>query len=324
MDLIQSFVYSAARAKLSVYEQRIMMKIAEHAQSIVKGVVIKNNLEQWQHSFDNVFFSLKVKDILTDGSQHYEYVYGAVRNLQQRQVEFLSNDGKTWFCTPILYNAKMVKGSGTVQFYVSRTVFDVILDFSKGFRKYDLEVAFSIQSPFAARMYVLVNGSKRPLTFGVELLKKMFGVAEKYDQTADFIKKVIVPAQKYLDDLGANSFTFSRQFSGRKVTAITFFPVVRVDESKKTQLAKTSVTWIMPKEIKILLMQFAGFTIKELGGHKQMIEDFSHLPGCYQILQEIISRAKNRGKEKGYIISAMRSEIAEFAGINEDHGRQKS
>lgn len=312
MDLIQSFVYSCARSKLTVYEQRIMMRIAQHAQSIVKGMKIKDNLFPWQHDFDNVFFSIKAKDILDRGSQHYEYVYSAVRSLQKRQVEFLSSDGSTWFCTPILYNAKLVKGSGTVQFFVSRTVFDVILDFSKGYRKYDLEAALSISSPFAARMYVLMNGTKRPLTFTVAALKKMFGVSEKYDQTADFIKKVIKPAQKYLDDAGMNSFTFSRVKTGNKVTALTFFAVVRVDESKKSQMAKTAVSFVMPKELMILLIQWAGFTIKELGAHKQLLEDFSKLPGCYQIIQEIVSRAKNRGKEKGYIIAAMRGEIKEF------------
>lgn len=321
MDLIQSFVYSASRAKLSVYEQRIMMKISEHAQSIVKGVVIKDNLNQWQHDFENVFFSIKARDLMTENSQHYEYVYQAVRDLQKRQVEFLSSDGKTWFCTPILYNAKVVKGSGAIQFYVSRTVFDVILDFSKGFRKYDLEIAFSIQSPFAARMYVLMNGSKRPLTIKIEDLKKMFGVSGKYGQTADFIKKVIVPARDYLDSLNCNSFTYSRQFSGKKVTALTFFPVVRTDESKKSQMAKTAVRFILPKELAILLIQWAGFTVKELSAHKQLLDDFAHLPGCYQILQEIINRAKNRGKEKGYIIAALRSEIEEF---NKTNNVQKS
>lgn len=315
MDLIQSFVYSASRAKLSVYEQRIMMMIAEHAQSIVKGVVLKDCLQKWEHDFDNVFFSLRAKDLLCDGNQHYEYVYKAVRDLQKRQVEFLSSDGLSWFCTPLLYNARIVKGSGTIQFYVSRTVFDVILDFSKGYRKYDLQVAFSIQSPFAARMYVLMNGTRRPLTIKIDALKKMFGVEKKYAQTADFLKKVIIPAQTYLDNIEANSFTFARKFVGKKVTAITFFPVVRVDESKKTQMAKTAVSLVMPKELKILLLQWAGFTIKELGAHKQLLEDFSKVPGCFQILQEIVSRAKNRGKEKGYIINAMRSEISEYNSV---------
>lgn len=312
MDLIQSFIYSTARAKLSVYEQRIMMRIVEHAQSIVKGVVLKDVLHKWRHEFDNVFFSLRARDIMSDGSQHYEYVYKAVSDLAERKVEFYDNVREEWFSTPLVYNARVVKGSGTVQFYVSRTVFDVILDFSKGYRKYDLEVALSIQSPFAARMFVLMNGTKRPLTFQISALKKMFGVGDRYDQTADFIKKVIEPAKKYLDDLDVNSFTYSRIRGGKKITALTFFPVVRCDDSKKTQLAKTAVGYVMPKEIKILLMGYAGFTLKELGAHKALLEDFAKLPGCYQILQEIISRAKNRGKEKGYIIAALRSEVFEF------------
>lgn len=313
MDLIQSFVFSCARSKLTIYEQRIMMRIVEHAQSIVRGVKLSDHLDKWPHDFDNVFFSLKVKDLLADGSQHYEYVYKAVSDLQKRQVEFLSSDGKSWFCTPILFNARSVKGSGVVQFYVSRVVFDVILDFSRGYRKYDLEVAFSIQSPFAARLFVLLNGTRRPLSFSIDALKKMFGVEKKYSQTADFIKKVIEPSRLVLDSLGCNSFSYSRKVNGKKVIGLTFFPIVKVDETKKTQLAKTSVGFLLPKELKVLLIGWAGFSVKELGAHKQLIDDFAHIPGCYQILQEIVSRAKNRGKEKGYIIQALRSEVKEFA-----------
>lgn len=313
MDLIQSFVYSCARSKLSIYEQRIMMKIAEHAQPIVKGVKLSEHLERWHHDFDNVFFAIKVKDLLSDGSQHYEYVYKAVKSLQRRQVEFWDSRRDEWVCTPILYNARASKGSGVVQFYVSRTVFDTILDFTRGFRKFDLNTAFSIQSPFAARMFVLMNGTKRPLTFPIAALKKMFGVEDKYAQTADFIKKVIEPSKQVLDSMGCNSFTYSRKLAGKKVIGLTFFPAIRVDESKKSVLARVQVSMIIPREIKLHLLGYGGFTIKELGAHKQMLEDFSRIPGCFQILQEIVNRAKSRGKEKGYIIAAMRSEIKEFA-----------
>lgn len=312
MDLIQSFLYTTSRVRLSLYEQRLMLCIVEHAQERVKGCLIKDNLVKMDHSFDNVFFSVPAIKVLPKGNQHYEYVREAVLALMERKVQFWDSSSKTWIATPILYNAKYSKGSGCVTFYVSRTVFDVILDFTKGYRKYELEVALSLDSPYAARMYALMNGQPRPLRLDIAVLKKMFGVEDKYAQTADFIKKVIEPSKKALDAIGANSFTYSRIKSGIKVVALLFFPVKRVDESKKAQLAKTAVSYIMPKEIKILLMRLAGFSLKELAAHKQMLEDYAKLPSCYEVLQEIINRANDRGKEKGYIIAAMRSEIADF------------
>lgn len=313
MDLIQSFLYTTSRVRLSLYEQRLMLCIVEHAQERVKGCLIKDNLVKMEHGFDNVFFSIPCIKILPKGNQHYEYVKEAVLALMERKLTFWCSTTKEWFATPILYNAKFQKGSGRVSFYVSRTVFDVILDFSKGYRKFELEVALTLDSPYAARLYALMNGQPRPIRYEIHALKKMFGVEDKYAQTADFIKKVIEPSRKALDAVGANSFTFSRIKSGTKVVALLLFPVKRVDESKKSQLAKTSVSWVMPKEIKILLMQWAGFSLKELGAHKQLLEDYSKVPACYEILQEIVNRAKDRGKEKGYIINAMRSEVAQFA-----------
>lgn len=313
MDLIQSFLYTTSRVRLSLYEQRLMLCIVEHAQERVKGCLIKDNLGKMQHSFDNVYFEVPVISILPKGNQHYEYVKDAVIALMDRKLTFWNSTTKEWFATPILYNARVHKGSGRVSFYVSRTVFDVMLDFSKGYRKYELEVALSLDSPYAARLYALMNGQPRPIRYEIPALKKMFGVEDKYSQTADFIKKVIEPSRKALDAIGANSFTYSRVKSGTKVVALLFFPVKRVDESKKTQLAKTAVSYIMPKELKILMLQWAQFTIKELGAHKQLLEDFAKVPCCFEILQEIINRAKDRGKEKGYIINAMRSEVADFA-----------
>lgn len=313
MDMIQSFIYSTGRAKLSVYEQRVMMAIVKHAQSTVRGMVIKDHLEPWQHEFDNVFFNLKIKELLSDGSQHYEYIIKAVRSLSKRTVEFVSADGHDYFISSIVYNVKVTRGSGCVSFYVARNVFDVILDFSKGYRKYDLEVALKITSPFAARMYVLMNGQRRPLQYSIAELKRMFGVYDKYSQTRDFIAKVIDSAKAHLDGLGCNSFRYERLRVGTKVIGLRFYAEVREDDTKKTQLAKTNVSFVMSKEIKLLLMQWANFKLKELGAHKQMLEDFCQIPGCYQVLTEIVNRAKSRGKEKGYIIAAMRSEVDDFA-----------
>lgn len=313
MDLIQSFIYSTGRVKLSLYEQRIMIKIVEHAQSAVKGMVIKNNLEQWSHDFDNVVMSVKCTDILDEGNTHYEHVENAMTSLMSRIVEFRSSYDNSWFSSPIICDARHAGGSGMVTFRVPRQIFDVILDFSKGFRKYDLDIALSLSSPYAARMYALMAGQKRPLRYEIDELKKMFGVADKYSQTADFIKKVIDPAERTLADLNVNGFKYSRIKHGLKVKALLLTPVIRQDESKKSLLAKASSIYIMPKEIQVLLMQWAGFTIKELNAHKQLLDDFCHIPGCYQLCMEIVNRAKSRGKEKGYIIQGMRGEVDEFS-----------
>lgn len=312
MELIQSFIYSISRVKLSLYEQRILLKVVEYSQSRLKGLVIAQNLDQWQHDFDNVKMIIPIKDILTDGSQHYNQVHLAALQLMKREFEYQDPRKGDWFATPLIYNVSHDARSGVLEFYVARKLFDVILDFTKGFRQYSLETALSIPSPYASRLYSLMCGQTSPLRFEIPELKKMFGVEDKYAQTADFIKKVIVPSQKILDDQGVTSFTFSRVKSGTKVVALLFFPVKRDSKSREQLTAKASTSLFMDKNISVLLMHHAGFTLRELGAHKVLLAEFAKLPNCVERLQDIIHRQVTRNKSKGYVIQGMRSEVNEW------------
>lgn len=312
MELIQSFVYTIQRSKLTLYEQRLLLKVVEYAQSRVRGLVIKDNMYKWQHDFDNVEMLIPIKDILTDKSQHYSQVRHAASLLTKRSFEFQDAESGNWFSTPVIYNVSHSARSGIIKFYVSRVLFDVLLDFTKGFRQYSLETALMLPSPYASRLYSLMCGQSSPLRLEIAELKKMFGVEDKYAQTADFIKKIIVPSQKLLDKHGCTSFTFSRVKSGQKVVALMFFPVKREEPTKEQKAAKISTSLFMSKELQITLIQVAGFTIKELSAHKVLMDEFSKLPECYAILIDIVNRMITNNKRKGYVIAAMRSEVQEF------------
>lgn len=311
MDLIQSFVFTVGRCGLGRYEQRILMKIVEHAQQSLAGKLIKNNLTQWQHDYDNVLMSFPVRDLMLDNDKHYERVFDAAEKLMSKKFSFQSASGD-WFATPIIYNVYHAAGSGVLSFYVARRIFDVILDFSKGFRQFSLSQALQIPSPYACRLFALMSGQSVPLTLSIDELKKMFGVEEKYAQTADFIKKCIEPSKVILDDLGLTSFSYTRKFEGRKVTALSFCPIRRYVQDANKEAAKISTSIYVTKELTLYMMRVGGFSLRELGAHKVMLDEFSKIPAAYEILADVINRAQMRGKSKGYIISALRSELDEY------------
>lgn len=316
MQLIQSFIYSITNVRLSLYEQRILLKVVEHAQIRVKGLLMKDNLIRLQHDFDNVLITIPIKELLDEGNQHYNHVREASKALCKRSFEFYNSESRTWFATPVIYNVNHKERSGLISFYVSRVLFDVILDFSKGYRQYNLRTALEIPSPYASRLYALMCGQSRPLQLSVDSLKKMFGVQDKYSQTADFIKKVIEPSRKILDERNCTSFTYSRVKEGVKVVALLFFPVQRDEQTEAQKQAKISVGWYLSKEMRLYLIQYAHFTVRELGAHKELLEEFSKLPESVSVLMAIMDRFQSGGKSKGYIISAMRSEVAEFKQKN--------
>lgn len=312
MELIQSFIYSISRVKLGLYEQRILLKVVEHAQSRIHGLLVKNDLSKWKHDFDNVQITVPIRDILSEDSQHYEAVRTSALRLMERKIEYFDSGTGSWFASPIIYNVRHDARSGVISFYVARRVFDCILDFTKGYRQYSLESALSIPSPYASRLYSLMCGQVSPIRYEIGELKRMFGVEDKYAQTADFIKKVIEPSRKTLDEMNYTSFTYSRVKSGQKVVALLFFPVRRDQQTKEQLVAKTSIGSYLTKELRIYLLQLGQFTLRELSSHKLLLDEFAKLPGCIEAINSIINRAVTGNKSKGYIINAMRSEVQEY------------
>lgn len=312
MQLVQSFIYSISRVPLSLYEQRLLLKVVEHAQIRLKGMLIKDHLERISHDFDNVQIVVPIRELLDEGNQHYSHVHDAAISLCKRNFGFYNSESRTWFNTPVIYNVEHRDKSGLIKFYVSRVLFDIILDFSKGYRQFDLKTALTIPSPYASRLYSLMCGQDTPLRFSIQQLKEMFGVTEKYKQTADFIKKVIQPSKVALDKMGCTSFTYARCKEGTKVVGLLFFPVKRAVDEKPKLMAKVNVGWFLSKELRYYLITMAHFSTRELGAHKELLEEFAKLPDAVSRIMQIYDRFLAGNKNKGYIIAAMRSAVSEF------------
>lgn len=309
MDIKQSFVLAISRVKLTLYEQRILIKVIEYGQQRLKGLWLRQNLRKLEHDYDNVRITIPVKYVLSDGSQHYEHVYDAARSLNTRIFEFEDDEKKTWHVTSLIYNVSLKRRSGLLTFYVSRVFFDVLYDFSRGYCQYDLETVLSLPSPAAIRFYVLLNGQHNTIYYGVNTLKAMFGVADKYAQTADFIKKIVDPAKKALDEAGCNTFTYERIKQGQKVVQLAFTPVRKQEQAQAALLARIPVSMLLPADIQKILTLEAGFTLKELQAHKALWDKLSKHPNAVDVLDVILERTRRLRKEKGYIINALRSEL---------------
>lgn len=312
MELVQSFLLSVTRVRLSVYEQRIITRIVEHGQPILQGLS-RSQYKHVQKPFENEEISVKIRYILTDGTKDYKKVVDACKALMHRQFEFYEPTSKTYYMDTVIHNVRHVERSGEVRFMVSKVFFEVMYNFSLGYKNYDLETALTLPTPFAVRMYALLNNQERPITWSIEKLKAMFGVADKYKQTADFIKKVIEPARKALVSSCVNNFTYHRELDRQKVVALTFFPV-KVDERARKMFADLSKEQITQAvAVRMYLTEYVGFTSKELSANRKTIEQFAKIPDATSELAHIDRRAKRKdGVTKGYYINAMKSAYNEY------------
>ena len=307
MDLKQSWILSVAKTSLTLYEQRILVRIVEHGQVVLSGLFLQEHLEHIPHTFKHEQVAFPVNEILTEGTKHYEQVYAAAEQLSKRRVEFWNADKTRWAFSNIIFDVRC--GDGVLSFYVSNTFWDVLFDFTMGFSWYDLKIALTLPTAYAIKLYMILNGQKSCKEYSINQLKECLGCASCYSQTADFIKKVIEPSRKALDEAGGNSFTYHRVKKGQKVVALQFFPVIK--QKMNHQPANKHTFWaaMVPKEIKIQLITQAGFTSKELSAHEELIGLLSERTDACELLSGIINRARVKERSKGYIIAALRGEL---------------
>lgn len=308
MDIIQSFIFSAGRAPLSLYEQRLLVKIVEYGQKVVKNLPMAQNLRKLKHDLDNVKIVLPAKYVLDNDSHHYELIYSAARTLMARTYEFFDAASNCWYASPLIYNVKVERGSGRVTFYVARSLYDIIFNMELGYRQYDLASALSLPSVTATRLYILMSGQKRPLTLSVENIKKMFGLSDKYSRSSDLIKRVIEPAKKVLDDSKVTSFTFSANKEGRKIVSLTFFAVQRVAHADDdVSVVGFSQEYVA---VRAFLMKYAEFSFKEIMPNSKLLVRFAKMPDPLDLLSYIVGRSRRAENPKGYIINAIKKELS--------------
>lgn len=315
MQLIQSYIFSVCRSSLSLYEQRIILRIVEHAQTMFRDMPMKTIVGTKMSVDDNIHISLMLRDMISsnDRSKHYDYVRAAFVSLMSRKIDFWDADNKVWYGSPVIYNCTIVKASGKATFYVSRMFLCALLDFTKGYSQYSLEVALSLKSPYSVRLYMLLCNQRHPLELSIDQLRRMLcPESAAYQQSADFIKRIIQPAKDELDKRGCNSFDFTKK-SGRynRTSALLFHPIKR-EVSGDTLRSQVSVSRIVDRHLWIILTSEGGFSYRELSAHKKLWEAFQKCPDCLSICLDIINRARAAGKSKGWIIQAIRSECAAY------------
>ena len=226
---IQSYIFTTAKYDFSAYEKRIMYRLIEFAQDELKGIMIRDNMHKIEPTLFGREITMPVADILKDeDDKNHDKAKKAFRTLSQKHIEY--EDDEIWQFTPIITNPKIKKREGLSKFYVFDEIWRCLLDFTKGYRKYELVTAMGFKSVYSMRMYELMSGQKRPLDFTFEDLKLRFGVKDKYKLVGHFKTRVLDIAKKELDESSPYSFNYIEIKEGRKVVGFKFFPTFHPDK----------------------------------------------------------------------------------------------
>lgn len=224
-QVVQSYIATTAMYDFNVYEKRVMYNLVRLAQSQIDGVVLTDNLHKICHDMKGyVHVTLPLSDFLADEEdKNHRRVKDALKSLHRKTFEYLDDD--VWECISIIALPKIALHSRQVSFIVDSRVWDVLLDFSRGFSRYDIEVAFRLESCYSMRFYELMACQKEPITYSIDALRRIFKLEDKYAFTKDFIKRVVESSKIELDQKSPVSFTYAPVKDGKRITQLIFFPV---------------------------------------------------------------------------------------------------
>jgi len=316
-EVIQSYIVTTARYEFNVYEKRVLYRIIEMTQDLLEGKKLNQKYRLDKLLIDLWEVHLPITALLqNENDTHYSRIKEALRTLSRKFIQY--EDDKVWKEFPLIGYPEIGKYTGIVKFKIHEDIYNALLDFSKGFKKYELKTAFEFNSVYAMRFYELFSKQRTPLIFSIIQLKKMFGVESKYKQINDFIRKVIEAAKKELDEKSPYSFTYTPLKTGRMITSIKFHPyVIRENADEEfiemqgdADKRKYGATWLIEKQVLDYLREQYNFSNPELNNNIGLFEQAQKtVPDLLFFLSEIKAKALRANNPKGYVINALRKKM---------------
>ena len=328
-EVVESYIFSTVRHDFGIYSERLLLRLVELAQREIRGLDFKGGtsigkveIGEW----GDAEVVIPVKDILSgDDDKNYSKAKSAVRNLMGRFLEY--EDEEKYRATHILNEVDVDKVAGKMIIRVNRNVWRAMLDFSKGFRKYELETAVKLRGKYSLRIYKLVSKQSDPITYSITDLRKMWGLTEKYKKVDDFIKNTVVAAKEELDRVSPYSFDFvlnaaksAEVNKGRKgrpaITSVTFFPIRRM-ANETTDMVRKQVdpSMLLDRELYQLLKNKFDFDSQGIRANITLFDTAQRECDLLSFLDGIAPAALRAANIQGYVINAIRRHLKEKFGI---------
>jgi len=281
-EVLQSYILTTAKYDFNVYEKRILYRIIELNQNLINDKTLDNRYSIDKSSIDVIKYTMPISAFLNSKEDYedknHSRIKTAFESLQKKIISYDDKENKIWHSAGIIFNVKMdYDRTDKITFQQADFIYQAFMDFSKGFKKYELKTAMEFESIFSMRFYELLSNQKKPINYSVEKLKEMFQIESKYKLNADFFRYVIEPAKKELDKCSPYTFHYEKIKTGRKITGIRFIPIHQPqfeDESLKKQkvMKQMSNRWFIPKNIEDYLKYNYEFTDKELSNNIGLFE----------------------------------------------------
>jgi len=312
-DLLQSYVLTTAKYDFSVYEKRIIYRIIEMLQQHTEGKKLNKKYIIDVDLFGDAHLTIPISAFLKDErDKHYTEIKKALSSLENKRLTY--EDEKTWQIIRLIEKPKINKYESFVNFRLDSMIYHAFLDFSKGYRKYELKTAMQFDSVYAMRFYELISGQKTPICYSIEQLKEMFQISGKYQRVNDLKKYVLDIAKRELDKCSPYTFSYEMNKIGRSFTSVTLYPKYqpqfRDDSLEKHELQKQiSILWDLPKKVTDYLIHNFEFTKDGIKNNMEIFKQANEELDLISFLAAIKGKVRTSKNPQGYIIGALKKQL---------------
>lgn len=328
-EVVESYVFSTARRDVGIHGERLLLRLVEIAQREIHGLDFKTGRDIGKvkvSDWGDAEVTIPVKDILSgEADKNYERAKQAVLDLMSKVLQY--EDDNVWKAAHILNNVDLNKVSGSMVITVNRAMWSAMLDFSKGFRKYDLYLAMKLKSRYSLKMYKLISKQTEPITYTIDFLRKEWNLEDKYKKVDDFINSTLGKAKEELDRVSPYSFEYqlnasksadeNKKRKGRPaITSVTIFPVhILVNETSDMLRNRVSPSMVLTPEAYNLLKNKFNFDFAGIKANMLLFETAEKFTDLTQFLYSIAPTALRAQNVQGYIVNALKKHLKEDFGI---------
>lgn len=345
-EVIESYIFSTSRRKLSIYSERLLMRIVEKAQKQVAGLNFRDGTDIGQVSIGplgEAHLEIPIRDLLGPGNTNYNQAKQAIVELMHSPyfVERPKMKGGRPVLTPsgeqefefighqILNDCSVNLKPGVACVVVNSNTWQAVLDFSKGFRRFDLNAALSLSKSCSSRMFRLVSNQTAPITYTIDTLRQMWGLEGRYAKTSDFIRRTIDEAKAELDEKAPWTFEYTVNYNlsdesnvgrrGKKaITSVTFFPVRRMKNMSTSSVLGLvgSPLQVLGRELYDLLLGKFEFTVQGIKNNLLLFVTAGKVGmDTVDFLYSIAQNALRASNVPGYVVASLERHLRETYGV---------
>lgn len=333
-EIIESYKLAFGRNAYGLYAQRAKLALIEAMQDQIQGLSFRNggcvkyNTTVQEDLFGERTIEVDLRSICPEGVSNFATVRQQLEEMFSLRFEY--EDEKEWRAVHFFQEVHAKKGSWTATFKTTKAIWEVFMDFSKGYRRLELDTAMQFKSVYALRFYEKVVGQSQPIEYTIDELRAMFQLQKKYKNAADFVKYVIQAAKDELDKVSPWSFTYHENYKsvgrGRpSLFSVTIYPehIIRNENEDALRRQISPSKYLSQESLELLKYKF-DFKTKEIQHNGKLFEYAEDALNLPSFLRQIAPRALRAKRPKGYVINSIKKELQKKAHIVvESRGKSK-